>query len=330
MPEYEIRGLTASSPESAKLAAERYGVPFWSHRAEDLVSRPDIDLIVVCVKVIEHKPLVEMALNAGKHVLCEWPLGRNTDEANELTALARAKGLHGFVGLQARFAPAVLYVRQLIEDGFVGEVLSVSVLGMGANRRPPVPQATAFYLDRRNGGGMINIPIGHTLDGLCSLFGELGAIRAAVAVRQPTTTIAETGEPAPVTTYDQIAFSGVFPGGAVASLHYRGALAHGTRLHLEINGTNGAIILEGVEEPGGHLQMVPVSIRGATGAETTLRDLPIPEQYVLGGLKQPAVAVGGVYQALARDLREGTHTVATFEDALTRHRMVDAIERAAQ
>ncbi len=106
-----------------------------------------------------------------------------------------------------------------------------------------------------------------------------------------------------------------------------GNLAQGTPFRLEINGTNGAIVVHGTGGPGGNSQMIPVRIEGATGAETTLRELPIPDRHIIGGLEQPAAAVAGLYQALWEDMRDGTHQVATFEDAVRRHRMLDVIVR---
>jgi predicted dehydrogenase len=327
LPQFDVRALTASTPESAKEAADKYGTAFWSSDPSQLVTRPEVDLVVVSVKVIQHYGLVEAALNAGKHVPCEWPLGKTLEETKALAALAKAKGVRGFVGLQARFVPALSYIRDLIEDGYVGEVLSTSVIASAPGGRGETARAGRFYLDRANGGGMLNIPFGHTIDGLCWLFGELGQVRPTVAIRRLTSTIIETGEVAPVTSFDQVALSGVFANGAVASIHYRSGIAHGTGFHWEINGTKGDLI---VTAPMGHLQLAPVKIRGVTGEEKDLRDLPVPAKYLPGEaeLSSRATAVAGLYKALERDLRGGTHTVASFDDAVARHEMIEAIAQA--
>ncbi|MGW6336721.1 Gfo/Idh/MocA family protein [Nocardia rhamnosiphila] len=96
----------------------------------DLIHRDDIDLVVVAVKVPHHRALVEAAVCAGKNVLCEWPLG-NLAEAEGLADLAARAGVRVFVGLQARANPVLRYLRDLVAEGYLGEVLSASVLAAG-------------------------------------------------------------------------------------------------------------------------------------------------------------------------------------------------------
>ena len=79
--------------------------------------------MAVAVRVPAHYELSKNAIEAGKHVFCEWPLGANTKEAEELAALARQKNLRTMVGLQRRASPAYLYMRELIQQGYVGQVL---------------------------------------------------------------------------------------------------------------------------------------------------------------------------------------------------------------
>jgi predicted dehydrogenase len=122
-----IIGLSASGG----WAAGRLGG--WAAQAHlpALGLRDEVDLVVVAVKVPHHRELILPALEAGKMILCEWPLGNGLAEAEELAAVAEAQGVRTFVGLQARAAPPVRYVRDLIADGYVGEVLSTSIIASG-------------------------------------------------------------------------------------------------------------------------------------------------------------------------------------------------------
>ena len=90
------------------------------------------------VRVPLHYEPTRAAIEAGKAVYTEWPLGRTTAEAEELAALARTKGVQTAVGLQARVSPALLYMKEQIEAGYVGEVLSCHATAMrdGALARP--------------------------------------------------------------------------------------------------------------------------------------------------------------------------------------------------
>ena len=91
----------------------RRQVRFHDHR--DMLAHPEIDAVAVVVRVPQHYQLTLDALNAGKHVFTEWPLGATLVEAQELADLARAKGVQTMVGLQARAAPGVTYMKELVE-----------------------------------------------------------------------------------------------------------------------------------------------------------------------------------------------------------------------
>src|SRR5436853_5066025 len=130
LPNYEIRALSAHTAESARAAGEVFGVGALFSDHEELVIQPDIDVVAVTVKVPHHRELVSAALAAGKAVYCEWPLGRNLDEARTMAALAAEQGVRTVVGLQARQAPAIEFVQDLLSDGYVGEVLSTTMVGL--------------------------------------------------------------------------------------------------------------------------------------------------------------------------------------------------------
>ncbi|MFV2217081.1 Gfo/Idh/MocA family protein, partial [Actinomadura sp. LOL_016] len=218
---YELRALSASSAETAKTAGERFGVPLAFGSVEELVERDEVDLVVVTVKVPHHHELVMSALAAGKTVLSEWPLGNGTAEAQEMAAFAHSRKLRGFVGLQARSAPSVRYLRDLIADGHVGEVLSTSIIASGDSWGPTFDDGGAYLIDRDNGATMLTIPLGHTLDGLASVLGSFTELNATATTRRSTVRHQRTGELAAMTAEDQIAVTGILEPGAVASLHYR-------------------------------------------------------------------------------------------------------------
>src|SRR5712672_3889894 len=122
--DFEITALSTSRRESADAAGKLFGVPLAFDNHHDLVNSPDVDVVAITVKVPHHYELASAALDAGKAVYCEWPLGNGLQEAENLAALAKKKEVLAVVGLQARSAPAVAYVRDLIKQGYVGEVLS--------------------------------------------------------------------------------------------------------------------------------------------------------------------------------------------------------------
>src|SRR5213083_50540 len=163
LPNYEIRALSGHSAESARAAGEVFGVSVVFSDHKQLVSQPDIDVVAVTVKVPHHRELVSAALDAGKAVYCEWPLGRNLDDARAMAALAAEQRVYTVVGLQARQAPAIQFVQQLLSDGYVGEVLSTTMVGLSVPGEVVV-QANAYMLDETSGANLLTIAVGHSLD----------------------------------------------------------------------------------------------------------------------------------------------------------------------
>ena len=126
-PEYELVAVCTTNQQSAEESARRYGARLAFHDHRQMLARPDIDAVAVVVRVPNHYQLTRDALEAGKHVYTEWPLGANLAEARELADLAQSKGVQTMVGLQARAAPAILHMKELVEEGYVGQVMSCHV-----------------------------------------------------------------------------------------------------------------------------------------------------------------------------------------------------------
>ena len=330
LPNYEIRALSARSAESARAAGEAFGIKAVFSEHEQLVTQPDIDLVAVTVKVPHHRELVSAALAAGKAVYCEWPLGRDLDDATAMAALAAEKGVRTIVGLQARQAPAIEFVQGLLRDGYLGEVLSTTMIGLSLPGGVMV-QANAYMLDSTNGANALTIAAGHSLDLLNYVLGEFAELSALSDLRRPLITIQESGEQVAKTAPDQIAVIGTLTSGATASVHVREAVAGGIGFLWEINGTDGTLrITADAAVPG----IFPLTVAGAHGRNEPA-ELAVPAELTrkwpaLSSLEgAPAYNVGRAYAAFAADIDNGTHTAPDFADAVRRHEVLAAIERSA-
>ncbi|MDN3357468.1 Gfo/Idh/MocA family oxidoreductase [Actinomadura sp. DC4] len=318
LPDYELTAVGTSRPESARVAARLYGAAHAFTDARRLAGHPEVDLVVITVKVPAHAALVEAALDAGKHVYCEWPLARTTEEAETLAKAARAAGVHHVIGLQARYAPAIAGARALVAEGRVGRVTSATVhaaRGKGAGGR--IPAWAAYTLDRDNAAGTLEVAGGHTLDALEYVLGDIRDLAATLEIRHRTSTVAETGEVVEATSPDRLLLEATLAGGAVVSAEvYDGEGADGTR--IEISGTEG------------DLAVVSGGAAGIQIGELHLRGTGTPGRPIHG--IDPAAEgfnVARLYAELARDLRTGAHTVPDFDDALRLHRLLDAIRISA-
>src|SRR6266516_2593725 len=330
LPNYEIRALSAHNAEFARAAGEVFGVSAVFSDHEQLVTQPDIDVVAVTVKVPHHRELVSAALAAGKAVYCEWPLGRDLDDAQAMAAQALEQGVHTVVGLQARQSPAIEFVQDLLRDGYVGEVLSTTMVGLSVPG-DVVVQPNAYMLDNANGANLLTIGVGHSLDTLNHVLGEFAELSAVSGLRRPLITIEETGEQVVKTAPDQIAVIGTLTSGATASVHVREAVAAGTGFLWEINGTDGTLR---ITADAAYPEIYPLTVAGARGRDEPA-ELAVPESLThkwpaLTSLQgAPAYNVGRTYAAFAADIDNGTHTVPDFTDAVRRHEVIAAIEHSA-
>src|SRR5438477_1094230 len=184
--DFEVTALSTTRRESADAAGKLFDVAAAFDNHQDLVNSSEVDVVAVTVKVPYHLELATAALETGKAVYCEWPLGNGLNEAKTLAALAKKKGVLAVVGLQARSAPSVAYVRDLIEQGYVGEVLSTTLIGSGMGWGPTVELFNAYLNDKKNGATMLSIALGHAADALCYCLGEARELSATMTVRRTT------------------------------------------------------------------------------------------------------------------------------------------------
>src|SRR3989442_8058114 len=221
--DFEITALSTSRRESAEAASKLFGVPIAFDNHKDLVNSAVVDVVAVTVRVPYHLELATAALGAGKAVYCEWPLGNGLKEAETLAGLAKKEGVLAVAGLQARSAPSVAYVHDLIKPGYVGEVLSTTLIGSGMGWGPTGEPYNAYLHERKNGATLLSIALGHAADALCYCLGEVRELAATMTMRRKSFTIAGTGEGTAMHADDQVLVSGLLEGGAALSIHHRGA-----------------------------------------------------------------------------------------------------------
>ena len=184
LPDYELTAVCTSRPDTSQESKKAYGAGMAFHDFREMVKHPDIDLVSVSVRVPWHYDMVIAALEAGKHVFCESPLGANLAETEEMAALARAKGVRHMVSLQARGAPAVLHLRDLLAQGYVGEVLAcnMTMFYPGLLQRG---RDMAWMADRKMGADTLAGVTCHVIDILCYCVGEFRDLSAKVATQVP-------------------------------------------------------------------------------------------------------------------------------------------------
>ena len=326
--DFDIVGVANTTYESAKRAAEAFQIPYAFPNAEALINSPEIDLVIVTVKVPYHFELVKAVLESGKHVYCEHPLGNGLEETRLLAEMAAKKDVVAVVGTQMVVAPEILYLQQLIKDGYIGKVLSTTLIGSGGSWSNDTVADLYYLNDKANGATMLTIPLAHTLAGVTSVLGSFSALSSKMTSNFTTVKVLETGEVKSKTAEDQIMVIGTLTNGTAISVHYRGGISRGTNLLWEINGTEGDIQVRG---DLGHGQFVPLSVFGASGIEKELQLLKVPVEIINDFPKNPMVGnVTRIYKLLAEDVRTNTRNAPSFNDAVQLYELLNNIELSAK
>jgi predicted dehydrogenase len=325
LPNYTLQAVCTAHEDTAKASAEAFGAERAFHKFTDMTASPDVDLIVVCVRVPGHRELVVGGLQAGKAVFCEWPLGRTLAEAEEMAGLARQRSLKTIVGLQARSAPAILYAHDLIKEGYIGEVLTASLtcVAPAVLQRGP---GRIWQGVRANGANVLTITGGHAIDALCAVLGEFAEVSARVATRIPEWRDMD-GKAVPVDSPDSINVAGRMTNGAEVSVNVAAVPSNPGGNRIEIYGREGAIVLraEGSFNTGGS------GLHAGKGKDK-LALMPIPAKYKVVPESTPAGQAYNVAQAYARAagaLRGGGAFDVDFDLAVKRHKLIEAIERSS-
>ncbi|GGD66707.1 Gfo/Idh/MocA family protein [Paenibacillus nasutitermitis] len=176
-----VRVTAVCHPERAKaatLAELPQAIIYTSY--SDMIARPDIDIICVTLPTYLHKEYVQIALEAGKHVICEKPLSLSEDDCWELMEISRAKGVKLCVAHVLRFFPEYKDARLRLRSGEVGAVTSIRT-----TRASLLPAENSWFMDKRKSGGVVFDLMIHDIDYVLWLLGDqITHIRAEIITRE--------------------------------------------------------------------------------------------------------------------------------------------------
>jgi predicted dehydrogenase len=314
LPGLTIHAVSARTQAIADEAAASFGAVRAYSDTLAMVRDPDIDIVAVTVKVPEHRPIVLAALDAGKHIYCEWPLARDVAEAEEMADAARKSGSHVVIGLQGASTPAVLQARKLVRSGAIGRPLNLRIVSATTGWGALAPPHYAYLQERRNGATLATIAGGHTLAMAATVVGTFVEVGACASILRREVEIVGTGEVVARTCADHLLIQGRHPGGCVSSIEIVGG--EDMPLRFELRGTRGRIGITGYH-PGGY-QCAALTVAGPAGAG--------PQSAGLPGLRGNAINVAGLWRRFEQDIRTGNRSVTDFTMALKLHRLLDAIE----
>ena len=327
LDDVDLVAVCTAHEETARESAARFGAREAYHDHREMLASADIEAVGVSVIVPKHHRLTMDALEAGKHVYTEWPLGASLLEARQMTGLAHSRGLRTLVGLQARCSPLFLTLRDLVADGYVGDIVSCRLSQFGSGMLARTSDRT-WQADAANGANTLTISFGHVIDSMCMCVGEFRELSAVVRTQVESWLETDTGRTVDVTSPDNVLISGVLDSGAVASVHVASIPHHGSEYRLEIYGREGTLVVESHEHP----QLNGMRLLGARGSQKELEVLPVDpiHRWVPGSVPDgPPLNVAQMWSRFAAAIRNGEDAHPGFAHAVERHRLLDSIQRAS-
>jgi predicted dehydrogenase len=328
-----VTAVATTRKESALEAADTFGIRHAFASAEELAFHPEVDLVVASVKVPAHVAVIRAALAAGKHVFAEWPLGVDLAEASALADAAAAAGVVHAVNLQAYHSPGARFVADLLADGRIGAVESVSMTAagdpLGGSR---ITRSLTWSTEPAAGNNLLTVMVGHALAALERVAGPLADVSAVLANLHDRVTVAETGELIANHVPGQVALHGRLGSGALLSLSIHGGSAAAPgRFAITIAGAEGTLTVTPTD-PGHYPGWAEWSVR-LRGTDGAAADLRVPGRYRVtppGVPAGPAAHVAALYREVAQAMTEGRPAHPGFGTAVHHHRTLAAHDRAAQ
>jgi predicted dehydrogenase len=279
-----------------------------------------VDIVVVTVRVPDHIKIVMAAIEAGKDIYCEWPLGRTLEEAERMALAAKRAKIRTIVGLQALGSPVVRQAAKAARAGALGRIISARMFAPSVGWWPAAPQAYAYLNDKNNGATLLTIPGGHTLAPMEAILGRFQTVQAQTAIHYPKVRILETQQLVDRNCADHLSVLGTHANGCVSTIEIPGNRPADAEFLFEVTGSDGELRITGRD--GGGFQTADLTIETKIPLDTA--DSPVAP-----GLRGVPANVAELYAMLAKAIDGGTVEVADFSHAVGVHRLLDAIERAA-
>jgi predicted dehydrogenase len=330
----EVAALVDLNAALAKETADRFGIARAATDYRDVLEDPTIEVVDVTTGNEAHFEISWASLEAGKHVLCEKPVHHDARETSRAAALAQAKGLKTKLGFTFRYAPAIQYAKDLIDEGFVGVPYIFN--GYEQNSQwidPSTPLRQAEHVPTSDDEIVVSSIEGYgapTIDIMhwwvnSQITNVVGTMRNFV----PERVLRSTGKMERIKIDDGDMWICEFEDDVIASMQSSYVtVGNFPGIEVRIYGSEGAIIVRLVDEFG-----ICQTIKTATKDSVEFVEREIPERYFPKGGTSREAWDSLFYSNLVRNfvdeiLGEATEVQGDFAQGALVQRTINAFERS--
>ena len=327
-PNVKVAGITDINPEHIRALSDKFGIPGYSS-LDQMLAEADLDVLdVVTSRGMHYEPVMAgMARNLA--ILCEKPLGHNITETRQLYHEAHKRKLVTHMGFTFRYSPAVRYLRDLVRDGFVGEVYHIQGFEENAQLVDPNTPLPRIGFSRKTDSGALHGYGSHLLDLVRWTLGEFESVIGDMATYIRERPVSGENARLPVDVDDSTTVLGRMESGVQAVMQFsKIAMGYAPGVEMRIFGSKAALWVRLEESPEGfeHLWVADLANRN-------FRPLPVPASYQTGhdpSLNWPqdyytALIRHFVTRVREKDITEGS---SDFSDGLRAQELLEAIERS--
>jgi len=330
-PRCEVVATCDTEIGLAEEAAKKFGVAEASDDFRNVVSREDVDVVDVCTPSHTHNELAMAALDAGKHVLCEKPVAFDFRDTLKAAGIARAKGLKTKLGFTFRYSPAMLYMKELVDQGFCGEPYIYNAYEQNSQWiKPETPlrqvdpnaDQSQIRVSSLEGYGAPVIDISRWMTG-----SEMTSVVGTMKNFVPERMVRATGTMMRMNIDDGDIFIAEFANGVIGSIQSSFVtVGNYPGIEVRLYGSKGAIITRLVEEFG-----VAETIKSATPDDVEFKELEVPQRFYPEGGHPRETWFTLFYANLIKDFldeltTETSKNQGNFDDGAAVQEIINAVE----
>lgn len=325
VPGAEVVALASGRLDSARSAAEAFGIAHAYDDWQEMLDKHALDLVLIATPANMHAPMTLAALDKGAHVLCEKPTAMDAGEARAMLDRAEALGRVHMIDHELRFNPNRMKVAELLAEGALGEIRHVNIANIGASWANPASRPKGDWWSLAEaGGGRLGANGSHQVDMLRWWLGPVASVVGEAVTMIPDRLDKATGEPWTATADDLAYFNLRMRSGALVQVFMSGVASHNIGNLTQVFGSKGTILLDNESEKlmfakaGGDFEDITVADPNAAlpGLNKGIWNVS-----VVSALRELAGAIGE-----GRRLKAG----ATFFDGLANQQVLDAVKASTR